>query len=415
MVGVIMLNKVKESNNLPTKGARNLFFLTTIFAFFLFSFGCTSSDTFIIQNKEYNLDLNIEGSVGQVPFMKDSNSLEVAGLSYDKDTNVLSGVSNLVPYTGATTDINLGAKKLIFSTATTREVGYLVLDGDEDSVSTGYWGNFENVDFSVSAWVKIESNPSTNATIIAHDGYNIDQRSWRFQINANRYLRADFFPIGSQPVSTSLTANTPISTGEWHHVAMVRVYGGLSKLYLDGQEVASGNLGNNDGTLDVETRIGAVGSGGSRFALFFDGGISQLAVLDRELTQDEILKIYSNGRVGYVGDSTDYNGLYLFSGTPNDFNDYSGNSHNGTGYGDAYTEIENVDYTSLAHIYNDGNNLVVDTTYSEGTYFTGAISAEKVIDRTNDAIMETRIADLEIMIEELSTELCEKDSNYTWC
>lgn len=54
-----MLNKVKESNNLPTKGARNLFFLTIIFALFLFSFGCTSSDTFIIQNKDYNHDLNI--------------------------------------------------------------------------------------------------------------------------------------------------------------------------------------------------------------------------------------------------------------------------------------------------------------------------------------------------------------------
>lgn len=148
--------------------------------------------------------------------------------------------------------------------------------------------------------------------------------------------------------------------------------------------------------------------------MFFDGGISQLGVIDRELTYDEILKIYSTGRIGYVGDSTDYNGLYLFSGTPNDFNDYSGNGHDGSGYGDAYTDIENVDYTSLADIYNDGNNLVIDT-YLEGTYFTGTISAEKVIDRTNDAIMETRIANMEIMIEELYTELCEKDSNYTWC
>jgi len=279
--------------------------------------------------------------------------------------------SEYVPYTNAVKDVNLGAKKLIFSTATTREVGYLVLDGDEDLVSTGYWGNFENVNFSVSAWVKIESNPSTTATIIAHDGFNINQRSWRFQINTNKYLRADFYPIGSQPTSTTLTANTSMSTGKWHHVAMVRVYGGLSKLYLDGQEVASGNLGNNSGTIDVETGIGAVGSGGSRFALFFDGGISQLAVLDRELTQDEILKIYSTGRIGYVGDSTDYNGLYLFSGTPNDFNDYSGNNHNGTGYGNAYTDIENVNYTSLVNIYNDGNNLVINNTNTSATFNVG--------------------------------------------
>ena len=58
---------------------------------FLGLFGCIGSDTFIIQNKEYNLDLNIEGNPGQIPIMKDNNSLEViTGFDFNKDTNTLS-------------------------------------------------------------------------------------------------------------------------------------------------------------------------------------------------------------------------------------------------------------------------------------------------------------------------------------
>ncbi len=69
---------------------KSLIIILILFAFSLF-FGCTGSDTFIIQNKEYNLDLNIEGNPGQIPIMKDNNSLEViTGFDFNKNTNTLS-------------------------------------------------------------------------------------------------------------------------------------------------------------------------------------------------------------------------------------------------------------------------------------------------------------------------------------
>lgn len=90
-----------------------IFFLLLI-SFSLF--GCTGSDTFIIQNTKLQkfFDGNVSGDFGAVPSLNpDGNLLEVTSLNYNKDTNVLSGVSNLVPYSGATTNVDLGSQSLL--------------------------------------------------------------------------------------------------------------------------------------------------------------------------------------------------------------------------------------------------------------------------------------------------------------
>jgi len=79
-------------------------------------------------------DANLSGASGQVPFVNvDGNALELGGLSFDKDTNTLvtscvelsdgntycdagdfpnPDLSDYVPYTGATSNVNLGSKTL---------------------------------------------------------------------------------------------------------------------------------------------------------------------------------------------------------------------------------------------------------------------------------------------------------------
>ena len=95
--------------------------------------GCTGSDTFIIQNAKLNklFDANIVGSQGLIPFINfDGNALEVqSGFDFNSDTNTLRtgcvelgdgnsycsssdfpnpDLSGLVPYTGATGNVDFG-------------------------------------------------------------------------------------------------------------------------------------------------------------------------------------------------------------------------------------------------------------------------------------------------------------------
>lgn len=80
------------------------------------------------------IDLNIIGTQGQIPFLTpDGNTLEVGGLKFNKDTNTLNtncielgdgntycssndfpnpDLSDYVPYSGATTNVDLGANNL---------------------------------------------------------------------------------------------------------------------------------------------------------------------------------------------------------------------------------------------------------------------------------------------------------------
>jgi hypothetical protein len=116
-----------------------IFLLLLLFSFSLFM-GCTGSDTFIIQNTKLNklFDANIVGQQGLIPFINfDGNALEVqSGFDFNSDTNTLRtgcvelgdgnyycastdfpspDLSSLVPYTGATTDVDLGSNNLSIS------------------------------------------------------------------------------------------------------------------------------------------------------------------------------------------------------------------------------------------------------------------------------------------------------------
>jgi hypothetical protein len=111
--------------------------LVCLFSFSLFM-GCTGSDTFIIQNTKLSklFDANIVGQQGLVPFISvDGNALEVqSGFDFNSDTNTLRtgcvelgdgnsycastdfpnpDLSDFVPYTGATRNVDLGSNDLV--------------------------------------------------------------------------------------------------------------------------------------------------------------------------------------------------------------------------------------------------------------------------------------------------------------
>lgn len=116
---------------------RKIVVVSLILLFFALMFGCTGSDTFIINQTKLEklFDGNVSGDSGLIPFLNlDGNALEVSsGFDFNKDTNTLStgcvmlgdgntycsstdfpnpDLSGYVPYTGATTDVNLGVNNL---------------------------------------------------------------------------------------------------------------------------------------------------------------------------------------------------------------------------------------------------------------------------------------------------------------
>jgi hypothetical protein len=116
-----------------------------VLLFIFLLLGCTGSDTFVIQNTKLNklFDGNVGGDSGLVPFLnEDGNLLEVqTGFDFNVDTNTLStgcvglgdgnvfcgsddfgsggDTSNLIPYTGATNDLELGNNNLFIGENTT--------------------------------------------------------------------------------------------------------------------------------------------------------------------------------------------------------------------------------------------------------------------------------------------------------
>jgi hypothetical protein len=86
------------------------------------------------------------------------------------------------------------------------------------------------------------------------------------------------FRNGDSPVITKNTA-TPISTGEWHHVAAVRSSGSLS-LYLDGQQIGSSSSFTSNITRNNSygLSIGAYTLSNGSSSDYFDGYLDELRV-----------------------------------------------------------------------------------------------------------------------------------------
>jgi uncharacterized protein YjbI with pentapeptide repeats len=156
---------------------------------------------------------------------------------------------------------------------------------------------------SISAWVKI---PTTNTgitlpqVIICEDNTSGVERNWilyyRNQGGANNhFISAIFHTDGS---STAITSSgiTP-NNGLWQHV--VGTFDGTTnangfKLYVNGQQAATPVTASSTGvrsTSGVGPSIGALEHG----LWPIDAHISNCAVWEAAITQDDVLNLYNNG------------------------------------------------------------------------------------------------------------------------
>ena len=182
--------------------------------------------------------------------------------------------------------------------------GALEFDGTGDYVNIdGYKGVSGAQAFSVTAWI----NSTTNASIVSW-GTDSDGQRMGFRLNSEA-LRFEFG-------GGNVAANTQVTDGEWHHVAMtVPGNGTLGDviLYVEGVDdmgVANNpaNLFNLGSTMDVS--IGRRATDNDRY---YNGMIDDVRIYNKTLSDKEI-KILS-GRVG-ASNPDPANGAIDVSRTP---------------------------------------------------------------------------------------------------
>ena len=177
---------------------------------------------------------------------------------------------------------------------------------DDDIFSFG--DGFSDSPFSMSAWIK--TTVGTGRGIISKWGNTgTTGYEWIFWIvgpSPNGKIRLNLLD-GTNTVYQVATGNTNVNTGEWVHIAAT--YDGRGgdgstgtntanqgiKIYVNGIEDSPYTYLNLGGYVAMHNTPRIVQLGGYNNAGQFDGQISNAAIFDRVLNEDEILNIYNNG------------------------------------------------------------------------------------------------------------------------
>ncbi|QNP66734.1 LamG-like jellyroll fold domain-containing protein [Streptomyces genisteinicus] len=132
-------------------------------------------------------------------------------------------------------------------------------------------------DYSVAAWVKLDSVPSNYATALSQDGRR-QENPFYLQYGQGAFAF-------STPGAHRARVETTPETGRWYHLVGVRE-GGEIRLYLDGKLAATAEAG----PADVSTGPLAVGRAkwGGNDVDFWHGAVDQVHAYDTALTAEEV-------------------------------------------------------------------------------------------------------------------------------
>jgi len=159
-------------------------------------------------------------------------------------------------------------------------------------------------DFSISAWIKLESLPS-----VAGEQYNIitkfatgagNPRGYYLAVNGGNELNVLYRNASDQTTAIAAQSNAFDSgdLGTWVHVACaVDVSAATAALYINGSSVtATVTEGSATSIVDSTAafHMGSFDTGGATTG-YFDGVIDELGIWSRILTSGEITALYNGG------------------------------------------------------------------------------------------------------------------------
>lgn len=245
----------------------------------------------------------------------------------------------------------------------------LNFDGNNDIVQTTYAGVLGTTNRTFEAWVFVSPNaPTTNLAILDYGTNAVGSRN-TFSVTGTRGIT--FISGGTNANIGSSTPNL-VTVGQWTHVAFV-LNNGIGYLYVNGSQVASGNLSTVNTPANNQTvRIGQRVSGGS---IPFEGSIDEVRIWNVARTASEI---QSNMNAEFCGSEPNLQ-LYLKfnNGTANGANagvttaiDDSGNGNNGTLSNFSLTGNTSNWVTGAALTVPSGNNTFATMTATSCNSYT---------------------------------------------
>ena len=138
---------------------------------------------------------------------------------------------------------------------------------------------------TISAWFRVNTFNSSWQALIAH-GEGSDYRIARQGDSQNMSYAGGTGDIGGPPNVTDT---------EWHHVVAISEAAVSTRLWVDGELVATGGAPNltNNGAANLQ--IGGNPNAGGRD---WDGDVDDVAMWSRALTDDEITSLYTKSKAG---------------------------------------------------------------------------------------------------------------------
>ena len=162
--------------------------------------------------------------------------------------------------------------------------GALEFDGDNDYVDIGDNSVFDITgNITLAAWIKVDSFTKNYAIIVCKG----DANGWSIGRNSSTsYL---IFTCSTDRTNT-VTGNTAVDDGQWHHVA--GVYNGSTMyLYLDGEVDNSKSL---SGAITTNAYNVYIGKSDEHPNSWWNGLIDDVRIYDRALSEEEIQELASD-------------------------------------------------------------------------------------------------------------------------
>lgn len=170
----------------------------------------------------------------------------------------------------------------------TADCSTLDFDGIDDHITMGNNYNLESGNFTIEAWVKLNSLNGQRTIVSKRDSQNLSAGGYDLSINSG----SPTFKWGNSTVTSSFK----LDTQRWYHVAVIFT-NSQAKLYVDGIKVGNGDAANPTATSSPFI-IGAIfrGNKPENPVSYFHGWIEEVRLWKTAL-QEEQLRFMMNQRL----------------------------------------------------------------------------------------------------------------------